>query len=56
MEPNDLTNTLLVHYKIHQRIIALQERLITILKQSPNETQIIESLETLIDELKAVLK
>lgn len=56
MDNNDLNNTLVIHYKIHQRIIALQERLITILKENPDERQLIDSLETLIDELKAVLK
>ena len=56
MDPNDLTNTLLLSYKLHTRIIELQTRLITILKESPEERQLIESLETLIDELKGVLK
>ncbi len=56
MDSTDLTNSLLLHYKIHQRIIALQERLINILKENPDERQLIDSLETLIDELKAVLK
>ena len=56
MDANDLTNTLTMAFKIHTRIIELQSRLINILKESPNERQIIESLEDKIDELEGVLK
>ena len=56
MDANDVNNTLVLHFKLHQRIIALQDRLISILKESPEERQLIDSLETLIDELKGVLK
>lgn len=56
MDGNDVSNTLLVYYKLHTRIIDLQSRMIALLKTSPEERQLIDSLETLIDELKGVLK
>ena len=51
-----MTSTLITLYKLHRRIIELQDELIELLKQDEKDVQLIAEKETVINELKVVLK
>ena len=56
MDNSDMTSTLITLYKLHRRIIEIQDELIELLKQDEKDIQLISEKETLINELKVVLK